>query len=183
MSLHPSRLVCVRSTFKWNFRHKSQTPRNPFFLCPPFRAALLLLAKAVQTFGPNYLKFYAPFPYLFFPFFLPHGRTLWRIRVSSFGRILKSQHCLWLWNKLRAKAHFLLSPQPNGRCQENKRLEKASVNKTVIGLRAQKRTWLLKSFVYPLLSLLFSIMRRKCCKHFSAGHQPKPMPKRKPQQQ
>lgn len=93
MSLHPSRLVCARSTFKWNFRHKSQTPRNPFFLCPPFRAALLLLAKAVQTFGPNYLKFYAPFPYLFFPFFLPHGRTLWRIRVGSFGRILKSQHC------------------------------------------------------------------------------------------
>lgn len=183
MSLHPSRLVCVRSTFKWNFRHKSQTPRNPFFLCPPFRAALLLLAKAVQTFGPNYLKFYAPFPYLFFPFFPASWEDFMAHTCGLLWAHIEKPALLWLWNKLRAKAHFLLSPQPNGRCQENKRLEKASVNKTVIGLRAQKRTWLLKSFVYPLLSLLFSIIRRKCCKHFSAGHQPKPMPKRKPQQQ
>lgn len=92
MSLHPSRLVCVRSTFKWNFRHKSQTPRNPFFCVHPFGPHCCCWLKPCRHLDPTTWSFMPRF-LTYFPFFLPHGRTLWRIRVGSFGRILKSQHC------------------------------------------------------------------------------------------
>lgn len=106
---------------------------------------------------------------LFSFFSLPHGRTLWLIRVGTSWSILKTQHCYDFETNWGRKHPFSLALNLMAGARKNVRQKKARKKKTVIGLRAQKRTWLLKSFVYPLLSLLFSIMRRKCCKHFSAG--------------